>query len=187
MTRIRLYLLANLAAAIVVSCNAGILSAQRLPSPDSSRPPRLTRLTLDSIRLQVRELWLMELLSGLQRGDGATIDATLEGVQWGLGDAASRVHPQCQTLGRAVSAMTPRVQTAPGLGPGRGGLLPIYFSKVVIADSEGVGVASAAVTIVISPGSQRSTPIRLSYDRARWTSIAGLLKAVCDVATGAVR
>src|SRR2546422_2536094 len=64
------------------------------PPPNISRPPLITLLPPDSIRLQVTQLQLYQLLANLQRADATALDADLAEVQWGPADEASRRLPQ---------------------------------------------------------------------------------------------
>ncbi len=157
-------------------CLSGDLTAQRLPSPDSSRPPRITSLPADSIRLHVRQLRLSELLGGLQRGDTALVDRALGDVEWSPSDVAARLTPQCRSAGTALAALAGSST--------EGALLPIYFSRFMVADSAGLGVATAALVIAGRSGRSRTATIRLTYDDAeqRWTAARGLLAALCAAA-----
>jgi len=155
--------------------------AQRLPPPDSSRPPRLTLLPPDSIRRQVRELRLYELLGSLQRGDSAAINAALAGVQWDSVDATDRNRPQCRTVGGAVMALAARRP------PGENRLLPIFFSQAPIVDSADMGWATIRVDIRGTSRAGRSATIRLAYrdSEQRWVRARGLWAVICSAATEA--
>lgn len=132
----------------------------------------------------------MEIVESLQRGDSAALDAALNGVHWGAGDEVRRRQPQCHTLGGAVSALASRIHTASANSPTPIRSLPIFLSSIVITDSGGAGAATATLTITMPSGLQRSATIGLSYENrpeARWGRVTGLLAAVCDASTGAVR
>lgn len=173
-----------IAAAAVALVAAGQLVAQRLPPPDSSRPPRLTRLPPDSIRYHVRHLRLAELLSSLQRGDSAEINSAVFGVHWSGDDAARRALPQCRSLGRAASELTARVNRIAAREQDAR-TLPVFISDASFADSGGVAMARGTIVIVVPGVVRRRTHIVLAFDddpEARIVGAAGLLKAVCDAA-----
>lgn len=121
--------LACIVAACCVLLSPGGLSAQRLPRPDSSRAPILTQLASDSIRLQVRQLRLFELMGGLQRGDSAAVEAAVAGTQWGAADLASRRSGPCVTLGAAVRAYAARLRAEPAGSSRAVDVTPPFFSR----------------------------------------------------------
>lgn len=172
-----------LGALAAVICAGGNARAQRLPPPDSSRPPRITQLAASEARTHVRQLHLFELLGSLQRGDTAEIDRALGGVEWRDADDDSRSRVQCRSVGRAVATLAAR-----GARSLNDSLLPVFFQEPSFRDSGDVGLVD--VTLVVSGGSQRTGTARVSLvyrdSAAQWTSARGLLKGLCD-ATGARR
>lgn len=184
MTRGSVVLLTSVAAACFVTVISSEVSAQRLPSPDSSRAPLLTRLPADSIRLQVRQMRLMEFLAALQRADSTAVDAALSGATWAASDNVSRRLAPCRSLGTAVSSFSSRLSARHG-----GDHLPIFFDRVATADSGGTTVASGTVLLVSPSGLAHRTGFALAYHSSepRWTSARGLLAAICKAATGDFR
>ena len=154
------------------------------PPPNISRPPLITLLPPDSIRLQVTQLQLYQLLANLQRADATARDADLAEVQWGSADQASRSTPQCASLGAAISAAATRLASGSST-PGTPRALPIFLPKPSVADSGGAAVVSGDLTIVPPSGTRVSGPVLLTLnrDRMRWSKAHGLLALVCGVAT----
>ncbi len=172
-----------LAFAVQIGSGAGFkMFAQRLPSPESSRAPLLTSLPADTIRLQVRQLRLMDLLESLQRGDTAHLDGTFTGATWASTDEASKQRAQCQSIGSAVAAARLRSTTPTSTSLA---LLPIYFDNVRILDSAGVGFARMQVRFVSSSGVESVFFVSLTYadSEPRWIHVDGLLAAVCEIAS----
>lgn len=149
-----------------------------LPRPDSSRAPRITSLSADSVRLQVQSLYLMQLLQNVQQGDSSGMDQDLAAVSWGPTDGAARLHPQCRTLGVAVANLARSASAAPA-----GGASPhIFFDKIrLLKDS--VPISSVRVTLITN--SKRTTEIiQIVHDSTTLaiSRMDGFLAAVCAAA-----
>jgi|SRR2546422_9449665 len=158
------------------------------PPPNISRPPLITLLPPDSIRLQVTQLQLYQLLANLQRADATALDADLAEVQWGPADEASRRLPQCASLGKAISSAASRLASGSST-TGTPRPLPIFMQNSRVADSTGTALVAGDLVIVPPSGQKVSGAVVLTLDRDRmqWTKAQGLLALICGVATQAAR
>jgi hypothetical protein len=178
MKRMQSRALESTVATVVMLLSATTLSAQRFPRPDSSVPPRLTRLPADSIRRHVRQLRLAELLAGIQHGDSTMVNEALQDVEWRGSDASRHGQPRCSSVGGALSVLASRLRRADVNTPSL--LLPIFISNETIDDSSGAGVVRATLTIAEPRAAPRTSSISLGYGKGdgRWAWTQGLLTSV---------
>ena len=173
--------------AVLTALGPSSAAQQRLnlPPPDSSRPPVLTRLPADSIRVQVRQLRLWELLGSLQRADTAALRVALAGVKWGATGEESHSVPECPTITSVVTTLAAGF----GVSVSRRAVLPIFFYHVAVADSGGVGIAKGRVRVISLTSGPTTAPVSFTYDStdARFVTIVGLLDALCRAATAVHR
>ncbi len=161
------------------------LAAQRrtagLPRPDSSRAPLLTSLPPDSIRHQVGELLLSQLLMNLQRGQTRAVDVALSSVEWDPADQAAMGMAHCQSVGTALSAISALDRR--GLSD-TAHLVPVFFSNIQFKDSASVSRMLARITVLSGTNRRVDTLITMQYDQAvmRWSRADGLLAALCAAA-----
>jgi len=153
-------------------------STRNLPPPEQSRPPSLTRMPADSIRLQVAQLRLNQLLQDLQGGDVAAVDEALADVEWGPADKSSRSYPQCTSTGTALSVAASRLLTVSSTR------VPVFFGRSRSVDSSSMRVLSADLIVMRASGQQRLGAINLVLDstETKWIKGSGLLLDLCAVA-----
>lgn len=171
-------------ASFVLAIEGRAQRPSQLPPPDSSRPPVLTRLAADSIRRQVVQLQLYQLVGNLQRADATALDADLSGVQWGPADEASRRQTQCASVSAAIALVAGRL-ASPSASVGGTPLVPIFLANPRVADSAGAIAVSSDLIIVLPLSGKDSARVVqiLDPEHVRWSRIDGLLAFLCRVAT----
>lgn len=168
-----------LACSTAVFANLSGQNTRNLPPPERSRPPFLTQVPADSIRLQVAQLRLSQLLQELQRGDARAVDDDLVDVEWGPADQISQSYPQCASIGTALSLAASRMRTFGSIR------VPVFFDRSRSVDSGSVRVLSTDLIVIRASGQQRLGAIRLVLDstETKWVKGSGLWLALCAVAT----
>jgi len=155
-----------------------------LPPPTASRAPALTRMSADSIRLQITYLKLSQLLQNLQQTAGAALDVDAAEITWSAADERVRTDPRCTSLGAVASQLRSRVGGLQGSGVPPS--VPVFFNHVQVTDFPASDTAVVAVRVIIRlPGDSSSAVAALTYkhSQARWYRASGLLTALCAAAT----
>lgn len=160
---------------------AAVAQGQSFPPPLSSRPPRMTELPADSIRLHVRQLRLRELEQMIQRNDRLSLAAVLSIAHAAVFPRSGDRQAGCRTLDDAMSAI------APGQGDRRAAeRSPVSFGTAVLQDSAGVALVDVPVVTSNRQGRRVLSRVRLAYDDSTgtWRRAEGLIAALCTAGEG---